>query len=167
MVLQWALFMPGFADYKNMNHLRVKSKKRKRRGNLRKCSGFPCTCRGRVCHCAPAPPVQTLVPRVKWDNEPVINHCNYFAYFFWCVISLWKRTCLHLGLMGFIVLCKVIFSFCIFFSHTLSQVSHQNRILLWCLLVRDQWFFSLSWKTLFFLRYSRLPLLHNALLCSG
>ena len=35
--------------------------KRKRRGNLRKCSGFPCTCRGRVRHCAPAPPVQTLI----------------------------------------------------------------------------------------------------------
>jgi len=28
MVLQRALFMPGFADYKNMNHLRVKSKKK-------------------------------------------------------------------------------------------------------------------------------------------
>ena len=35
--------------------------KRKRRGNLRKCSGFPYTCRGRDRQCAPAPPVQTLV----------------------------------------------------------------------------------------------------------
>ena len=34
MVLQWALFMPGFADYKNMNHLRVKSKKKKAQGEL-------------------------------------------------------------------------------------------------------------------------------------
>ena len=39
--------------------------KRKRRGNLRKCSGFPCTCRGRVCHCAPAPPVQTLITALQ------------------------------------------------------------------------------------------------------
>ena len=32
MVIQWALFMPGFVDYKNMKHFRVKSKKKQNAG---------------------------------------------------------------------------------------------------------------------------------------
>ena len=43
--------MPGFADYKNMNHLRVKSK----------IENAFASAVGRVHHCATAPPVRTLV----------------------------------------------------------------------------------------------------------
>ena len=40
MLIQLALFMPGFVDYKNMNHLRVKSKKENAGGTCASAVGF-------------------------------------------------------------------------------------------------------------------------------
>ena len=43
------------------------------RGNLRRCSGLPCTCRGRVCHCTHYPPVQTLLGENLGKNYLILE----------------------------------------------------------------------------------------------
>ena len=53
--------MPGFADYKNMNHLRVKSKKKKTQGELAQVQWVSLHMQGESSPLCSAPPVQTLV----------------------------------------------------------------------------------------------------------
>ena len=68
------------------------------RGNLRRCSGLPCTCRGWVCHCTHCPPVQTLVKTPKSPKTPPILCRTNFSLtdsLNGCQISTWRNIEWH------------------------------------------------------------------------